>query len=604
MKFTPVVRNSNSVVKTLLEFSKDRSIATSQLDFELLSVETLLKREQEEEFAPLSPQNKITKEDLLNPNTQLIQEYRLKIFAKRNTPSPFEKVKLSLATNKLKTKAVLTIHKGSIFTKSASLLKDFKQLIWHKKLRAGIFVGIFEANLNTQLKKLFTHIGFETPLAKDIKLSVALGVEPQAPVDAKLEKLFEKKKSDNNIIDGVEQNEHIALYIKAKEGKDGRGCDGRYITVRGAKKIDEKPSIDSATIETKESEDKIDYYAKESGFVVLTNNTLKISQTLQLAKADFKSSANISDEKENQNVEVYIKHQESHSEDAIGSGVKINVKELNVDGAVGANVTINTDNLNVDAQTHRDAKMEVKEEANVKLHRGDLTAKDAQVDMLETGKITAHNSIHIKKMLGGVAIAPTVVVDELLSNCTIIASEMIEIHSLAGEHNALIINPDAVPSYHDAIASLKEQIKVAKRELFDTKADFEQRYKEHTSQIERMKVFQTRIAKAKKAGKQPMKQDTIRLKMFHKEVQKFHDEKLMIESKEEVLRSLEKQLQHYYEKEMHAKVVCHTPYDGHTKVIFVDLQTKEEIMQLPQGNYTTITLTLNKENEKVLKLQA
>jgi hypothetical protein len=603
MRFTPVVRNSHFVSKSLVEFSKDRSIPTSQLEFELLGVTTLLKRKNEEEFAPLDSNNKLTKGDLLEQETTLLQEYKIKILPKEGAKTLFPKAKVTLAVNKLKTKAILTIHKGSVFTKTPSILKDFKQLIWHKKLRVGLYVGVFEASLNTQLKKIFSLIPYDKPLSKEVKFVVALGVEPLKPIDAKLEKLFEnKEKNTNNIIDGVEEGEHIATYTKEKFGKDGRGCDGRYITVRAPFKVDEKPTIsDSVTL--KENDENIKYFAKESGYVVYKDNKLSISKTLQLAKADFKSTANISDEKENKDVEVHIKHQASHSEDAIGSGVHIDVKELNVDGAVGDNVNITTQNLKVDAQTHRGAKMQVAQEANVKLHRGDLTAKDAQVDMLETGKVTAHNSIHIKKMLGGEAIAPTVVVDELLSNCTIIASKKIEIHSLLGEHNKLIINPDAIESYHKDIASLKEQIRLLKREIYEIKNDFEKRYKEHTQQIERIKVFQTRVLKAQKAGKKPMKQDTIRLKMFQKEVQKFQDEKLAIDAKEELLSTLEQKLQHYYEKDMHAKVICHSSYDGHTKVIFVDLQTKEEIMQLPQGNYETITLTRNLDGQKVIKLE-
>jgi hypothetical protein len=439
-------------------------------------------------------------------------------------------------------------------------------------------------------------------LSKDIKLTVALGIDAVAPVDAKLEKLFEMKKSkDDNIIDGVEKNEHIATYTREKAGKNARACNGKYIVVRSPKKIDKQPLVDES-VSQKDLGDKIEYYANESGYVLYSNNKLSISQTLKLAKADFKSSANINDEKDDKDISVHIAHQSSESEDAIGSGVKIDVKELNVDGAVGSNVKINAQNLNVDAQTHKNAKMEVSESANVKLHRGELVANDAEIDMLETGKITAHRSIHIKKMLGGEAIAPIVIVDELLSNCNITASQKIEIHSIGGENNKLIINPDAIESYHEDIVSIKQEIKSLSKELFEIHKDFDKRYKEHTDQIDRIKTFQERIVKAKRAGKTPMKQDSIRIKMFQADAQKFKEEKESIDEKEQQLSELKSKLNKYYEKEMHAKIISHSAYDGHTKVAFIDLATKEEIAQHPKGNIETISLTYGSDGKKVIKL--
>jgi len=92
----------------------------------------------------------------------------------------------------------------------------------------------------------------------------------------------------------------------------------------------------------KEHAEYIEYFASDNGYVVFANNELRISKTLKLEGADFKSSATIDAGDDQRDISVHIQHKKSHSEDAIGSGVRIDVKELNVEGSVGSNVTIAT----------------------------------------------------------------------------------------------------------------------------------------------------------------------------------------------------------------------------------------------------------------------
>lgn len=599
MTFTPVVRTSNSIPKSLQEFAKERKIDPKLLDFELLSFETLIRRKDVDEFEVVQDIKTITKGDLLQEETVLLQEYSIKIIPRQKVKLN-SGIKLSLGVNKLKTKAVITFAKGSIFTRKIQLLKELRNMIWEKKLRAGLFIGIFEPKLVTQLKKLVDIVPYDKPLPKELKFTVALSIEPVAPIDAKLEKLYLQKQSDS-IIDGVDVGELIARYIKEKRGRDGRACNGKYITVRAPKTLNMRPKTDPNTIIEKEHAEYIEYFANDNGYVAFANNELRISKTLKLAGADFKSSANIDAGDEERDISVHIEHKKSHSEDAIGSGVRIDVKELNVDGSVGANVNITTNELTVDAQTHRNSKIEVTNQANVKLHRGDMVANNAEIDMLETGKVSAHQSIHIKKMLGGEAIAPVVIVDELLSNSTITASERIEIHSLGGENNHLIINADAIESHHKDVATLKEQIKTLEKELREVEADFSKRYEEHTAQIKRIKTFQARIKQATQAGKTPMKQDMIRIKMFKKESELLAQEKEQLETKQHTLTEMKNKLEKMYEKEMDAQIISHSSYDGHTKVTFIDSKTQEEISVRPDGRIETITLTRNKEGQKVIK---
>jgi len=599
MSFTPVVRNANSVVKALIEFSKDRKMDVKSLDFELLSFETLLKNENDTEYKIITNKDEISQESFLNPTTIIIQEYSIRIMPKE---PKVPKVKITLGVNKLKTKAIATLHKGTLLNKDITS-ENIKDLIWHKKLLSGLFIGIFEKNLDAQIKKLLQVVPKEKALLKDLKFSVAQGIEPVLPIDAKIEKLYEKTHSNSDsLIDSIDKGDKVLLYTKEQLGKDGRACNGRYLKMRTPKTENLQPIHDESII-NKENSQVIEYFANDDGYIVHEGSNICISKTLKLEGADFKSTAHIDGGDSSKDISVHIKHKKSHAEDAVSSGVNIDVKELNIDGSVGSNVKITTQELNIDAQTHKQSKIEVENSANVKLHRGDMIAKDATIEILESGTITAHNSIHIKKMLGGEAIAPIVKIDELLSNATIIASKLIEIKLINGENSTLKIDPKSIKSYHKNLSTLQEEQKVQIHTLKIMQEEIQEKMKEHSQRVDRIKVFQQRVLKNQKAGKAPMKQDIIRIREFKKDALRLQEEQKKVVNFETKLKTTTEELDKLYNKDLHAKIISHSPHNGHNKIIFVNMKTEEEIIHLADGDIETISLVLNEKGERVLHFQ-
>lgn len=594
MLFTPVVRTATSIPKTLLEFSKDRKINIKLIDFELISFQTLTKEESDVEWQIVEDTKSISQEDLLSESIKIRQEYSIKIFPKQRA----KEIVLSCGVNKLKTKAIITIPQGTLLARTKQQLKELRDAIWKQKLRAGLYINIFEPKLGAQLKKLLTSIAPNKPLSKDIKFTIAEGINPKLPVDARVEKIYEEKESES-IIDGVESGDLIARYHKEQSGEDGRACNGKYIKIRNPIVVNIRPKI-TQKVTQKETKELVEYFANENGYVLLERGMLTISQQLKLNKADFKSTANIDAGGDDRDISVTISHKQSHSEDAIGSGVHIDVKELDVNGSIAANVNINTQELNVDAQTHRDSKIEVENNANIQLHRGDLSASNAEINILETGKVRAKESIHIKKMLGGEACAPIVMVDELLSNSTIIASERIEIQSINGDNNQLIINPNAVESHHSDIKELKEKIADTQKTYKMKRETVERKLQEHANEIDRVKTFQKRILHASKSGKAPMKQDVLRVKMYKRNAEKLMQEKRAIEVDKEEIVTLEKELESLLNADLHALILSKTNYNGHTKVIFINPQTKEELTDYPEGRHEKISLTFDADGERVI----
>lgn len=120
--------------------------------------------------------------------------------------------------------------------------------------------------------------------------------------------------------------------------------------------------------------------------------------------------------------------------------------------------------LKIDAQTHKKSEIHVSETANVHLHRGNLKAKDAHINILESGKVEA-DTIHIQKMMGGEIIGRVIHIDTLYSNARIIALESITIQKIEGDGNNLIIDAHAIASYHKQIVDLEAEAKAKTTEL-------------------------------------------------------------------------------------------------------------------------------------------
>jgi hypothetical protein len=596
MSFTPVTRVSRNVTKSLRDFAYERKIELGSLDFQLIAYETLIKRSGENVYEVLDKTEILCEDELLDPLLEIIQEYTIRIMPKEECKT-LSNIILGLAADKHRVKAVATLMPGSVLAKHKGVLKEFRDAVWKKKLLAGLFIDFFESNLVDQLKKMVTLIPLDKPIGKEIKFSVGNAIAVEPPIDAKLILDYEIAQKSKTFIDGMGIGEKILTYLKPKPGVDGRGCDGLYIKVREPRAIDPKPKID-ATIRESENEDSVEYFTAIDGYVLRNNDSFSISKKLMLQSANFKSTGLI-DTGEDKDIAVHIGDGSKKSDDAITSGVKIDVRELNVNGSVGSNVNINATDLNIAEQTHRNSKIEVSNVANIRLHKGDLSAKEANIEILEAGKVTAQTSISIGQMLGGEAIAPIVRVDEVLSNCVIIASELIEIKSIRGSGVKLIIDPQNIEAHHVKIEENKEKIKSLSAQIYAKKEQLAKDIKEHQAGAERIKKFQLKVLQAQKAGQEPIKQDLIRLRQYKKNGEELKLKESALQADIAEVENCELDQERLYKQDLHGQIIHHGEYDGHTQVVFINPKTQEKVVSTPTGRRETITAVIGSKGREI-----
>ncbi|MDH4944479.1 flagellar assembly protein A [Sulfurimonas sp. C5] len=596
ISFAPITKKTVSIPKTLGNVAKEKNISIKSIDFTLETYETCIRRKGLEKDIVLEDTSNLDEEMLFDKNVRIYQRYDIKISPSDLDTSTY---KISLAANKQKTKVIAVIKAGSVFAKDDNLAQKLLNEIWHKKLSAGFLVGVFETGLQKQLEKLSQILPYGKKLPKDVKFTVATSLDPISPNNGKLEKLYLREDEEKNYIDGVKKGEIILRYTKPKNGRGGRSCEGIYIPEGQAEDFT-IPEVDE-TIVLKENKDYIEFYANDNGFVEYTNDSLKISKTIQLEGACQKTTGNLDAKDLNNEISVDIKHNREAYDDAIGAGLKVDVKDLNVNGSIGANVNISAQSINIDAQTHQKTTLSVSDKANIKLHRGDLMTDHAEIETVETGRIKANKSIHVKKVIGGELIAPKIYIDELVSNAKVIASELIEIKSIRGSNNTLIINPDKIDAYHKEKEHLEDEIRKHKEEYDEEVAFIKSKTKEHSEQIDRIKTFQKRILAAQAAGKAPTKQDMIRVREYKRKAQELQDRQDGLKYKDQAIAELKRELDRLLEQDLHAQIRTNSLYDGHTKVIFVDPQYGEEIVYMPQGKVEVISLGLDKKENRIIK---
>ncbi|MEA1920040.1 MAG: flagellar assembly protein A [Campylobacterota bacterium] len=586
-KFTPVIKTATHVQKALTQAAKDRKIPLNKVDFDLLSVQTYFKTPKHPEWTLLDTElERMFNEKTIRSNAlELRQEYEIRIRPYESNYLPLT-LNMGLAANKTKSKVLALIKSGNILPCVSDIKELVKNEIYRKKLKAGLFIGLFEPGLDESIANFVDNSPCETPLENETRISIALSPGPISPIhDSIIYHYNKQEKSDNTMIDGIDANELIIEYIKPKAGQNGRSCTGQHIEVREPKTDYATFLKSDETIIKKDDAKSIFYFSKIPGYVKNEGGNISISNEVSIKAATFRGTGSIDPGKE-KDITVNIKGKKS-SEDSIGTGVNIDVKELNVDGTIGSNVKVKADALNVGEQTHRNSELEALEHATIKLHRGKLRAKTATIDILETGTVIAEE-VKVKKMLGGEIIAHRVVIDELMSNAKITALESIEILSIFGDGNKLYIDPNKIESYHEKIETLVQSINTEEKAFKASQLDYTDRFTKHKNLAPRIKSFQKKVIAATQAGKQAMKADVLRIKQYKKssEALKEHAQNIAIKGQE--IETLKADLEKLYEADIHAKVIHHGVYNGHTQVIFVDTKTGEEYSITPERRYKSI----------------
>lgn len=597
--FAPLIITSTDVMSDLLSAAADQKVTADEIDFDLLSYETYYKGVVDEEWQLLQGDDlySVTTETEIRSDIFLLrQEYHIRI--RPFQPHPLLDLRLSIATDKTKSKVVSIIDPSSVIPLKKGVQEWIKEALIRKQLRHGLMIGIWATDLEREINRLLVKIQKEGPLQQPYRLLSAESAAPVAPINDTILLHYKKIQRTNNLVDGVQPDDLILEYIFPKYGRDGRNCAGEFISVpEPLIKYATSIVIDEKVIRAEEDEVSIRFYATVSGFVRRVKGIFTISQELQIEAASFKQTGSI-EAGLDKDIHLTI-NQKEHSKDAVGTGITIDVQKLDISGTVGNNAKIQACEVTIGAQTHKKSQINVTENATVHLHRGNLKAKEATIEVLEAGRVEAE-TVHVQKMVGGEIIAHRVKIGTLYSNAKITALERIEIENIEGDGNNLIIDPHAIASYHEKIAALESSLRSKISTLHDQSKQFIADQLSFKEKNARIKQFQQRVIDAKKSGNEPMKADVIRIQQYRAEAEKLKETAEELRFQEEAIDTAQMKLEQLYEADLHAKITNHGIYNGHTRILFVDPKTKQEYATSPEGKATHIVLRKEGDEKRIV----
>ncbi|MDQ7067895.1 MAG: FapA family protein [Sulfurimonas sp.] len=487
----PTVVRTQNVAKELQILSKSYEVSLETLDFNILDTQTYIRINdgtKETEWGRIKNEDLYELDDesaLLNPHFQIKQTYEIEIFSiSGETPTPCPNLKVAVGANATKCKVYLSILKGSFVSKSSTLGDDLLNTINKKKIRAGILIHIFDEMVGEVISKISAEarIHDKVEFKESKAILIAEGLEPTATLNDKLILHYEEKKTEDEnqkvdyasrgFIQSVKKDELLIEYIKPRAGMPGRNCRGDFLEPTEPIVANEVTFNIDSTIREIDTGESVEYRANENGYIAFADNTYTIKTDMDVGEISFKTTGSINSGVDS---DVSLNVSETNLEkDAIGTGMSVEVTEIDIDGNVGSNAKVVALRATVGGQTHKTATLKA-DELDINVHKGKAYGKHIKVTRLEHGEIDG-DVVEVSQALGGKIKAKEIDIEICASHVHATASKRIEIQKLQGSENIFTINPVVKKDANDSLNDNQETIKEIEKSLREIAKEIE-RYK-------------------------------------------------------------------------------------------------------------------------------
>ena len=484
----PTVERTPNAAKTIQKIAQTNNVNPNTLDFTILEVFTYIRMTDvspEAEWERIENHKLYELDDetaLLNLHFEIKQTYELEVFSlSSSTHNSFPNLTLAVGANASKCKVYISIAKDSKIESSDNISKELTNLINKKKVRAGILIDIFDEMLQDVVSRISAEVKVDgsVSFAKKETLLVAEGFEPTPTQNDALilhYKDSEKSVDENEQVDysargfveGVKKDELLIEYIKPKEGTPGRNCRGEYLVPQAPIVAHEVNFNVDETIRIEDDENSIKYFANDNGYISFEDNTYIIKREMDIEEISFKTTGSI---KSGVDSDVNLSVNESDAyKDAIGSGMEVEVSEIEIDGNVGSNAHVVALKASVGGLTHKTSYVKA-DTLDINVHKGKAVGKQVHITRLEHGIVEA-DSVEIAQALGGHIRAKEIFIGICASHVHATATKTIEIQKMQGSENIFTIDPllqkdtkESLEDNQDAIETLSSDVKSLDKEI-------------------------------------------------------------------------------------------------------------------------------------------
>lgn len=479
----PTVVRTQNVAKELFNIAKSYDIQPETLDFNILDVQTYVRLD-EAEWESIANEKLYELDDqtqLLNPNFQIKQTYEIEVFSRnKDAMTLCKNIRMAVGANASKCKVYLSISAGSYLSFDPTLEQSMLIEIKKRKIRAGILINIFDEMVESVAAKIAarTQVAEKLEFSKNETFLIAESYEPTPTTNDALILHYEKDEQvDENqridyaargFIQAVKKDELLIEYIKAKNGLPGRNCRGEYMKPEEPRVLHQVTFSVDDTIRVEEDNNSIKYFAADKGYIAFENNTYIVKKEVDVGEISFKTTGSI---RSGVDSDVNINVSESNVfKDAIGTGMHVEVTEIEIDGNVGPNAKVIAKKATIGGQTHASAMVQA-DDLDINIHKGKAFGGSVHITRVEHGEVEA-DILKVTQALGGTLRAKEVDIELCASHVKVTATRRIEIKKLQGSENIFTIDPLVNKKTLTSLQDNQEQIEKLEKEIRELKTEF------------------------------------------------------------------------------------------------------------------------------------
>ncbi len=592
---TTVVRTKN-VVSELQKVAKSYEVSVESLDFNILEVQTFTRmneenKEGEWELLPADELYQLDEESaLLNPFFQIKQMYEVEIFSKNVEEDPYRDFKLAIGANASKCKIYLSIMANSHVKYNRHFEQEFEIMVQKKKLRAGILLNVFDEMMQDVISQVtaYVRVQQEVTYNKNETILIAQGYEPTPTVDDALVLHYDKKQdidektkidyAQRGFIKDVQKGEVLIEYIKPKKGKAGRDCRGKFLApTEPHVKNEPKFSVDD-TIKVLETEISIQYIANENGYIAFENNTYRLKTDVEIKEISFKTTGSIITGIDS-DVSINVAEKDVLKE-AIGTGMVVEVTEIDIDGNVGQNAKVTALKANVGGQTHKTATITA-DNLDINVHKGSAFGKNIHITRLEHGSVDGE-FVNIGQALGGKIKAKEINLEVCASHVEATASKYIEIQKLLGSENTFTIDPAVQEDQQVSLLELDKKIGEQKQLLKRTLKELDTQTKLIKESTTAFNDVKKRLINYKKKGIKMPASFVAQYKKFQDMQTAYKELEYTKKTQENELLQLQTQRDSFQDHITQARIINRDRWIGFNEIHFHLVSPKLELVYKPQ----------------------
>ena len=616
-KIRPTVIRTQNVSKEMAEIARKNNVNLNTLDFDILEIQTYTRVNKDRtnaDWEEISVEEMHKLDDasmLLNENFQIKQEYEVEIFTKEDD-NVFKNLHAAIGANATKCKIYLSIKAGSEIVAHPNFEEDFLKYINKSKIRAGILVNIFDEMVKDVVSKIsaLAKVGGNIKYDKNQTILIADAYEPTATINDDFIVHYDKQSPTSSgdkvdyakrgFIHSVLEGDTIMEYIKPKKGKPGRNCRGEFLEP-AEPEIKNVPDFNvDNTIEIVDNKDSILYRAKVSGYIAQEAKVYQIKTDMDVGEISFKTTGSVFTGL-NSDVAISVKENDS-LKDAIGTGMEVEVSEIDIKGNVGPNAKVHAKRATVEGQTHRDSQI-IADDLTINIHKGVVVGDNIKISRLEGGTVDG-KKVEISQAVGGNIRAKDVEIGLCGSHVKVTASRLIEIQKLQGSENIFTIDPLVQKDKKDGLNENKHEIDELRTSVDEIKKEIDKYKKLVKDNSASFNEVKQRLLHYKKNGIKMPASFVTKYKQFNKIQEHLENITQEYNVKNDKLLLLATKTVSFQDNIVDARIINRDRWVGHNELIFKLIDPPVQLVYKPKEGSPDKIFAIVETEEGVFEIQA